>query len=209
MKKLSKYLKNTLLRKCIAACLYIVIGVLMIAVRGAAPAWTCRILGIGLCAIGIYNLVYHFVQNELIIGLPCDVMMIVAGILLVVLAEFIAAVVAILLGVFMIFKAVFGLQSALIDKKANLRSWIVDFVYAILTLIMGIMLIIPSTGLIDGFVIFLGIVLIVDGVMGLVALVLSLVMDRRGVTDDDCSLSVPKRSIPPTPTITTIKPQNI
>ncbi len=186
MKKLSKYLKNTLLRKCIAACLYIVIGVLMIAVRGAAPAWTCRILGIGLCAIGIYNLVYHFVQNELIIGLPCDVMMIVAGILLVVLAEFIAAVVAILLGVFMIFKAVFGLQSALIDKKANLRSWIVDFVYAILTLIMGIMLIIPSTGLIDGFVIFLGIVLIVDGVMGLVALVLSLVMDRRGVTDDDC-----------------------
>ncbi len=171
MKKLSKYLKNTLLRKCIAACLYIVIGVLMIAVRGAAPAWTCRILGIGLCAIGIYNLVYHFVQNELIIGLPCDVMMIVAGILLVVLAEFIAAVVAILLGVFMIFKAVFGLQSALIDKKANLRSWIVDFVYAILTLIMGIMLIIPSTGLIDGFVIFLGIVLIVDGVMGLVALV--------------------------------------
>ena len=170
MKKLSKYLKNTLLRKCIAACLYIVIGVLMIAVRGAAPAWTCRILGIGLCAIGIYNLVYHFVQNELIIGLPCDVMMIVAGILLVVLAEFIAAVV----------------QSALIDKKANLRSWIVDFVYAILTLIMGIMLIIPSTGLIDGFVIFLGIVLIVDGVMGLVALVLSLVMDRRGVTDDDC-----------------------
>lgn len=186
MKKLSKYLKNTLLRKCIAACLYIVIGVLMIAVRGAAPAWTCRILGIGLCAIGIYNLVYHFVQNELIIGLPCDVMMIVAGILLVVLAEFIAAVVAILLGVFMIFKAVFGLQSALIDKKANLRSWIVDFVYAILTLIMGIMLIIPSTALIDGFVIFLGIVLIVDGVMGLVALVLSLVMDRRGVTDDDC-----------------------
>ncbi len=186
MKKLSKYLKNTLLRKCIAACLYIIIGVLLIVVKDEAPAWACRILGIGLCAIGIYNLVYHVVQNELVIGLPCDVMMIVAGILLVVLAEFIAAVVAILMGVFMIFKAVFGLQSALIDKKANLRSWIVDFVYAILTLIMGIMLIIPSTGLIGGFVIFLGIVLIVDGVMGLVALVLSLVMDRRGVTDDDC-----------------------
>ena len=28
--------------------------------------------------------------------------------------------------------------------------------------------------------------MIVDGVIGLVALVLSLVMDRRGVTDEDC-----------------------
>lgn len=186
MKKLSKYLKNALFRKCISACLYIIIGVLMIAVRGEAPAWTCRILGIGLCAIGIYNLVYHFVQNELIIGLPCDVMMIVAGILLIVLADFIAAVVAILLGVFMIFKAIFGLQSALIDKKANLRSWIVDFVYAILTLIMGIALIVPSLGGMDMLIIVLGIVLVVDGVLGLVALLLSLAMDRRGVTDEDC-----------------------
>lgn len=186
MKKLSKYIKNTLLRKCIAACLYIVIGVLLIIVKDKAPAWVCRILGAGLCAIGLYNLVYHFVQNELIIGLPCDVMMIVAGVLLLVLAEFIAALVAILLGVFMIFKSIFGLQGALIDKKAGMRSWIVDFVYAILTLVMGIALIVPSTGIIDGFVIFLGVVLIVDGVLGLVALVLSLVMDRRGVTDEDC-----------------------
>lgn len=186
MKKLSKYVKNTLLRKCIAACLYIVIGVLMIAVRGEAPAWTCRILGAGLCAIGLYNLVYHFVQNELIIGLPCDVMMIVAGVVLIVLAEFIAAVVAILLGVFMIFKSIFGLQGALIDKKAGMRSWIVDFVYAILTLVMGIALIVPSLGGMDVLILALGIVLVVDGVLGLVALVLSLVMDRKAVTDADC-----------------------
>lgn len=186
MKKLSKYIKNTLLRKCIAACLYIVIGVLLIIVKDKAPAWACRILGAGLCVIGIYNLVYHFVQNEIIIGLPCDVMMIVTGVLLVLLADFIAVVVAILFGVVMIFKSIFGFQGALIDKKANIRSWIVDFVYAILTLIMGIALIVPSFGGMEVFVIALGIVMIVDGVIGLVALVLSLVMDRRGVTDEDC-----------------------
>ncbi len=186
MKKLSKYIKNTLLRKCIAACLYIVIGVLLIIVKDKAPAWACRILGAGLCVIGIYNLIYHFVQNEIIIGLPCDVMMIVTGVLLVLLADFIAVVVAILFGVVMIFKSIFGFQGALIDKKANIRSWIVDFVYAILTLIMGIALIVPSFGGMKVFVIALGIVMIVDGVIGLVALVLSLVMDRRGVTDEDC-----------------------
>ena len=180
MKKLSKYIKNTLLRKCIAACLYIVIGVLLIIVKDKAPAWACRILGAGLCVIGIYNLIYHFVQNEIIIGLPCDVMMIVTGVLLVLLADFIAVVVAILFGVVMIFKSIFGFQGALIDKKANIRSWIVDFVYAILTLIV------PSFGGMEVFVIALGIVMIVDGVIGLVALVLSLVMDRRGVTDEDC-----------------------
>lgn len=186
MKRISKYLKNTLLRKCVAACLYILIGVLLIIARDRAPAWACRVIGIGLCAIGVYNLVFHIVQNEIIIGLPCDVMMIVAGILLLTLAEIIAAVVAIMLGAFMIFKSIFGLQGALIDKKAGLGSWIVDFVYAILTLIMGIALIIASTVVLKVFAIALGVVMITDGVLGLVALVLSFALDRKGVSDADC-----------------------
>ena len=61
-----------------------------------------------------------------------------------------------------------------------------DFVYAILTLIMGIALIIASTVVLKVFAIALGVVMITDGVLGLVALVLSFALDRKGVSDADC-----------------------
>lgn len=187
MKKLSSgYFKELFGRKCIAACLYIVIGVLMVVFRAQTPEIICRILGIGLLIIGIYNLVYHIVHDELVLGLPCDIMLIVSGAILTAFAQGIAAVIAILLGAFMIFKAVFGLQDSLLARASKTKSWAVDFAYSLLTFVMGILLVInPFTGM-EYLAVVMGAVLIADGILGLVVFVLNFKLDRTAVKDEDC-----------------------
>lgn len=185
-KPLKKYFRELFNRKCIAACIYIAIGVLMLVFRAQTPEIICRILGVGLCILGIYNLIYHIIQDEVVLGLPFDIMLIVAGAVLTAFARGIASFVAILLGVFMIFKAVFGMQDALIARKSYNASWIVDFIYAVITVVMGVILVInPLSGL-NYLAVAMGIVLIADGILGLAALILTIKLDRNAVDESDC-----------------------
>lgn len=184
-----KYFRELFNRKCVAACLYVIIGVLMLVFRGKTPELLCRVLGIGLCFMGIYNLIYHIIRSEIVLGLPCDIMLIVAGALLTAFARGIAAFVAILLGVFMIFKAVFGIQSALMARAAHSRSWIIDFVYSIISVILGAVLVLnPLSGL-NYLAVAMGVVLIADGVLGIVALLLNYKIDHTAVKDEDCVIN--------------------
>ena len=158
----------------------------MLIFRPAAPEIFCRILGIGLLVIGIYNVIYHIVRDELLLGMHCDILLIVAGALLTAFARSITSLMAVLLGAFMILKAVFGMQDALISRTGKDKSWIVDLIYAIVTFVMGILLVInPFKGL-NYLAIVMGIALVLDGVFGVVVFILNYKMFGQKGKKDAC-----------------------
>lgn len=187
MKKNSKNgVSETLGCQCFTSLLYVAIGVVMLIFRAAAPEIICRILGIGLLVIGIYNVIYHIVRDELLLGMHCDILLIVAGALLTAFARSITSLMAVLLGAFMILKAVFGMQDALISRTGKDKSWIVDLIYAIVTFVMGILLVInPFKGL-NYLAIVMGIALVLDGVFGVVVFILNYKMFGQKGKKDAC-----------------------
>ena len=187
MKKNSKNgVSETLGRQCFTSLLYVAIGVVMLIFRAAAPEIICRILGIGLLVIGIYNVIYHIVRDELLLGMHCDILLIVAGALLTAFARSITSLMAVLLGACMILKAVFGMQDALISRTGKDKSWIVDLIYAIVTFVMGILLVInPFKGL-NYLAIVMGIALVLDGVFGVVVFILNYKMFGQKGKKDAC-----------------------
>ncbi len=184
---MKKPLKELIGKKSVTALLYIALGIALIVFRGKTPEILCRFLGAGFGVIGLYNLVYHIVQDELLIGLPSDLFLIVLGVVVVMCADVIAVLLAVILGIVMLIKAIFGLQSALISKKAESKTWVVDMIYAIIGLLLGLILIVnPLRG--SGYLsVAMGIVLIIDGVIGLAVFVIDAVMDSKtAVSDEDC-----------------------
>lgn len=184
---MKKPIKELIGKKSITALLYIALGIVLIVFRGKTPEILCRFLGAGFGVIGLYNLVYHIVQDELLLGLPSDLILIVLGAVVVICADVIAVLLAVILGIVMLLKAIFGIQSALISRKTGSRTWIADMIYAIVGLLLGLILIInPLRG--SGYLsLAMGLSLVVDGVIGLIVFIVDTVVDSKtAVTEEDC-----------------------
>lgn len=138
--------------KMIDAIAYILIGILFCILRSSVINWLLTIVGVVFIALGIYDIIKNK-TNSGIIAIVIGLVIILGGWLFV-------EVVLIIFGVLLFIKGAFELVST-ISSKVN----IMEIIYASVTALIGVMLIISKWALLDWFFVVLGIIFIIDGIL--------------------------------------------
>ena len=133
--------------------LYIVLGALLVVFPGTAISWAMTIAGLFFLITGILDVV----KGKLISG----IVGIIIGVAILVLGWLLVDIVLLVLGVMIALKGIIALIEELKKKKTN----IIGIIVAIVTIVAGAALAFGN-GL-DLVITIVGIVLIVDGVLGL------------------------------------------
>ena len=138
----------------VSALLYILIGVLLIVFRGETLNWAMTIGGIFFLVSGVIDLLrknYTGGAISLIIGL----IILLGGWLFL-------EIVLLVLGILIAIKGLFALIDALRGKKSFLAA-----IFAIISIAVGVMIAIGNV--VDTILLVAGILMVVDGVLGLFA----------------------------------------
>jgi hypothetical protein len=139
----------------ISSLLYIIIGVLLMIFRSQTLGWAMTIAGVFFVVCGVLELVR---QNW--VG---GAVSLIIGIAILVLGWLAAQIVLLVLGILIAVKGVVALINVLKKKRPNA----LELVFPILSIVVGVMLAFGN-GL-DIMILIVGILLTVDGIIGLVA----------------------------------------
>ena len=141
----------------LASILYIVLGALLLIFRADAIGLAMTIAGIFFVIVGIFELVRRNFFGGAI--------SLLIGILIIVLGWKIAEIVFLVLGLLLAIKGIIALFDALKAKKGK----VLRVLFALLTVICGLVFVFAFGELVDILVIVGGIMILVDGILGLIA----------------------------------------
>lgn len=139
----------------LTSLVYIVVGLLLAIFRGDVISWMMTAAGVLLIVFGVIGIV----KGNTVYG----VIGLVVGILIIVCGWAIVDIAITVLGVLVAVKGFVDLVEALRVKKHNT----LPIIYAVLTIVAGILLAVSKWLLLDWFFIIVGVLLVVDGVFGL------------------------------------------
>ena len=152
MAKAKKSLSSNIL---LTALLYILVGVMFIVFRGSLLKWGLTIIG----ALAIIYGIFLIANKQVVAG----IIYMLVGIAVILGAWLYFGYVILVIGAVMIVRGIIDLIQA--SKK---KSHAMAIVVAILTIIVGILLIVSKWVVLDWFFIIVGAVLIVDGILVLI-----------------------------------------
>ena len=136
--------------------IYIILGVLLAIFRGGALNWAMTIAGIVFVAMGILDIV----GGRLATGIGN----IVIGAIIIILGNLVLGIVLLVLGIMIALKGI----SELIQVMKKSKKGILEIVFPVITIIVGIGL--AFGNMLGDLILIIGILLIVDGVLGLLGL---------------------------------------
>lgn len=136
--------------------LYIILGILLAIFRGGALNWAMTIAGIAFVVMGILDIVRGRLANG--IG------NIVIGAVIILLGNLVLGIVLLVLGIMIAVKGV----SELIKVMKKSKKGILEIVFPVITIIVGIGL--AFGNMLGDLILIIGILLIVDGVLGLLGM---------------------------------------
>ena len=136
-----------------SSLLYIIIGALLVIFRSQTLGWAMTIAGIVFIVSGILDLVK---KNQ-----TGGAVSLIIGIAILILGWAAAQIVLLVLGILIAIKGIV----ALIDVLKKKDKSVLEIIYPILSIVVGIMLAFGNA--LDIMIIIVGVLLIVDGVIGL------------------------------------------
>ena len=136
-----------------SSLLYIIIGALLVIFRSQTLGWAMTIAGIVFIVSGILDLVK---KNQ-----TSGAVSLIIGIAILVLGWAAAQIVLLVLGILIAIKGIV----ALIDVLKKKNKGILEILFPILSIVVGLMLAFGNA--LDIMIIIVGVLLIVDGVIGL------------------------------------------
>lgn len=151
MKKLNLTTNNI-----ITCILYLVIGILLCALRMGMLNILMTVIGVLFVAYGIYDIIKN--RNNLIKG----IIEIAIGVVILVLGWTIGAIVLLVFGVLIAVKGVLDLISNIKNKKGTM-----DLITAIVTIVIGIVLCVAPFAIGDIICIVVGVIFIINGILAL------------------------------------------
>ena len=137
-----------------SSLLYIIIGVLLVIFRSQTLGWAMTIAGIVFVISGILDLVKK--------NWAGGAVSLIIGIAILVLGWVAAQIVLLVLGILIAIKGIVALIDVLNKKSKNL----LEIIYPILSIVVGLMLAFGNA--LDIMIIIVGVLLIVDGAIGLI-----------------------------------------
>jgi uncharacterized membrane protein HdeD (DUF308 family) len=138
-----------------SALLYLAIGVLLIVFRSQTLGWAMTIAGVVFVVSGILDLVKS--------NFASGAVSLIIGIAILVLGWTAAQIVLLVLGILIALKGLVALINGL--KKRHVT--VLDVLFPVLTMIVGLMLAFGNA--LDVLIVITGVLLVVDGLLGLIA----------------------------------------
>ena len=139
----------------ISAILYIILGVLLIVFKGATLGWAMTIAGIVFIVSGVLDVVKK--------NMTSGAVSLIIGIAILVLGWLATQIVLLVLGVLIAVKGVLALVDAFKRSKKNA----LDILFPVLTVVVGLAIAFGHG--VDIILVVCGVLLTIDGVLGLLA----------------------------------------
>lgn len=139
----------------ISAILYIILGVLLIVFKGATLGWAMTIAGIVFIVSGVLDVVKK--------NMTSGAVSLIIGIAILVLGWLATQIVLLVLGVLIAVKGVLALVDAFKRSKKNA----LDILFPVLTVVVGLAIAFGHG--VDIILVVCGVLLAIDGVLGLLA----------------------------------------
>ena len=165
--KTLRCIKNTYLS---ASLLLIIIGALFVVFSDQALRVICIITGAALTVFGVIKIVGYFSKDLYKLAFQFDLalgaVLILIGVLMIVKPSSIETLI-VLLGAFLLFDGAFKIQTAADAKKFGIKSWGMFLLFAVATMICGLILIFSPFEAATVMLKLLGISIIIDGIQNI------------------------------------------
>ena len=163
--------------------LYLALGIFLLMVPGTALNVVCYALGGVVLACAAVQLVRYFVvergvfqsQLTLISGLVC----LALGAFLIIRSDVVVRVLPIVFGLFVIFDSLGRIQNALELRRCEYSSWKVFLLLAVLSVVLGIVMVVDPFGTMETLVMAIGLILILEGALNLLSALYTMLAVRR------------------------------
>ena len=157
------------------SALYVVLGIVLLAWPTLSVQMICYGLAVAMIVIGIsYGIMYFtkdtlegFLQMDLVIGLVC----LAFGIFILLNPTFLSSVLPFAMGIILLLGAIVKIQSAFNMKKLRMKKWYLILVCALVIGVLGAVLLCNPFGEERYMILYIGICLILDGLVNLVSLI--------------------------------------
>ncbi|WP_294409428.1 DUF308 domain-containing protein [uncultured Ruminococcus sp.] len=126
-----------------------------------------------LTAYGVVALIRYFVKSKenplYATGLVLGIILCIAGIFIIIRPTFVPKIIAIIFGLYMLISGICSLQDALNIRRAGFDSWKNSGIPAIITIVVGAVLVLDPILLTDAAMIILGVALLISGLTNIVS----------------------------------------
>ena len=155
----------------VMSVLFCVLGVVLFCLPGSFVPWIGRIVGIGMIVFGAIKLVGYFSRDLYRIAFQYDlafgVLLIALGIVTLVHPDDAVSFLCVMFGIPILADGLFKIQISLDSKRFGLRNWWLILVLALLTCVIGVLLVLrPEMGA-RMLTMMMGVSLFMDGVLNL------------------------------------------
>ena len=157
----------------IMSVLYIALGIFLLVVPGTALNVVCYALGGIVLAGAVVQLVRYFTvergvwrsQFTLVSGLVC----LGLGAFLILRSDLVVRALPVVFGLFVIFDSLGRVQNALELRRCQYSSWKGFLLLALLSVVLGIVMVVNPFGAMETLVMAIGVILIVEGALNLLS----------------------------------------
>jgi len=167
---ISEYIKRFEKRTIISSIIMILVSILLIAKPETMLNTVVTVFGIGMLLDGIFSIVLYIAtdkeQKVYSNALAEGILGILISILILIKKDFVISIIPILVGIWIIIKSITKIQLSLNVKTVDEKSWIL--LSALITLVIGIIIIVNPFDTMVSVVMFAGILLLVTGVIDIV-----------------------------------------
>lgn len=129
----------------VVSVFFIVLGVLMIVRPDASFTVICRGLGILAAVFGVIRVAQYFLRAPQGVGQRYDLagglFCLLIAALLILRAKEVAAILSVIIGIFILIDSVFKLQIALDAHRSDVAAWGMMMIFACVSLLLGILLV--------------------------------------------------------------------
>lgn len=148
----------------------IVLGLLLALWPGHVMTTALTILGIALLVGGallIYSWYNGRARSSSVITLSEGILMVVAGLVVLIAPKFLISIVPFVVGALITLNGVFNLAQSLDQRRWNYSRWTMSLVVAILTIVLGVLIMLNPFSTMESLVMAIGIIIIYNGISNL------------------------------------------
>lgn len=171
MDEFKKIGKSFVRNSVFAGLALILLGVLFVIFPESSGTIICYVTGAVLCIWGIVQLISYFAADNAVafgsFGLVQGAALAIIGIGILIRPEFLKSVLTLAFGLIVVTDAVLKLQYAIDLMRIKASGWLAVLIMAIAMLVLGVIVVLNPFATAAVLTIFVGIVLIVDGISDL------------------------------------------
>ena len=159
--------------------LYLALGIFLLMVPGTALNVVCYALGGVVLACAAVQLVRYFVVERGVFQSQLTLICLALGAFLIIRSDVVVRVLPIVFGLFVIFDSLGRIQNALELRRCEYSSWKVFLLLAVLSVVLGIVMVVDPFGTMETLVMAIGLILILEGALNLLSALYTMLAIRR------------------------------